>query len=1014
MDIRPAEVLRAFVEQVPERLVSTTRKQGLVFEIRHQGHQIQAKHLPAKSRPVTLGFDFDLETGVLAGCACDCANGKRGIVCKHLVGLALELIRDEPLLPQSDPLEYLDRYLNAAAVTFSPFRLSVHIFESHGQLEPEIAVERATADGDYTKVRRFTANDSYKLGSVDASDGSLLEYLKNFRQVVFYSSYPAAKKYPWGFWLSLLGHPRVWWGDQVLEVRAGMIDFRFEQKGDTYAFCVAPQGLDTKQTTVFDVEGGMLFMDRVAGQLVIAQVDPFRAQLVRETFENQPVLSRADLLRNIHRLERLQTSVSFAMPNVVDEAISTETPKLVLLLDLSAHEGLTLKQRICYSGVRERLTLQDDTQYLSSESGGLIRRQLDQESKLRSVFQDSFPVEFGDAGEQDLHVRDLDTSFAILDWLKTQDWPLEWLKRKPKINRQERALRLRLHTDTRGYLRIYLTTEDESFELDGASLADVQSLTGNYVSVGAREWLQINAQLREQLIRLKFALQPDGKRVRLKNAAVPVLADVDEIEWTGSLTYAQKIERWRALDQKTFEPSPLLKAELRGYQLEGYRWLRRMSDLEIGVCLADDMGLGKTVQALAVLLDRIEQGPMLVVAPASVVFNWREEMTRFAPSLNPVIHAEGGRSKRLGRLKQGDVLIVSYALLLRDIELLTKKTWGTVLLDEAQFIKNALSQTAQAATRLKRKWTLALTGTPLENHLGELWSIFRMVDPAVLGDWSSFRQNFVAPVPRDQEMLRLEALRQIIQPFILRRTKQDVLEDLPDRTEIVVRVEMNDQQMARYNEERNRILRQVDNDDDNIKLRVLTGILRLRQLACHPSLVDERYRGESSKLTLFSQLIQEMAAESHRALVFSQFTSFLDLISKELNRIHVPYLTMTGETPVKHRHTLIKRFQSGEVPVFLVSLRAGGTGINLTHANYVFHMDPWWNPAVEEQATDRAHRIGQTEAVTVYRLIAKGTIEEAILHIHDRKKEVIDGVLSGQDQPSRLTLDEMLALIRGH
>ena len=289
-----------------------------------------------------------------------------------------------------------------------------------------------------------------------------------------------------------------------------------------------------------------------------------------------------------------------------------------------------------------------------------------------------------------------------------------------------------------------------------------------------------------------------------------------------------------------------------------------------------------------------------------------------------------------------------------------------------------------------------------------------MVDPAVLGDWSSFRQNFVAPVPRDQEMLRLEALRQIIQPFILRRTKQDVLEDLPDRTEIVVRVEMNDQQMARYNEERNRILRQVDNDDDNIKLRVLTGILRLRQLACHPSLVDERYRGESSKLTLFSQLIQEMAAESHRALVFSQFTSFLDLISKELNRIHVPYLTMTGETPVKHRHTLIKRFQSGEVPVFLVSLRAGGTGINLTHANYVFHMDPWWNPAVEEQATDRAHRIGQTEAVTVYRLIAKGTIEEAILHIHDRKKEVIDGVLSGQDQPSRLTLDEMLALIRGH
>ncbi len=1015
MNQRPADALLGFIEQIPERLVKQVKKNRLEFDVTHQGESVNAIHVAPNGRKSNVEIDFDPLSSLMTRCTCSCAVGRKGSICKHITGLVLQLVDEMSPQQLNDPLEYLEKYLGGAAIGESHVRLAVQISEQMGQLLPEIHVERPNSDGDFARVRRFTANDSYKLTHVGPYDQHLLEYLKNFRQVVFYSSYPSAKKYPWGFWLSLLGHPRVYWDDKRVKVSQGDIDFRFEERDDRFHVCVVPKEISHADISVYAVDGGLMFVDHLTAQMVVCQVDPFRLQIVRETIEARPALTRNELMRNIQRLERLQSLFNFELPALVEASIAVVAPSLVLMLELNPLDGLVLKPRIQYEGVSERLAVTDDAIYLVSQAGQLIRRNHEQEEALFERFRAWFPIELGTVNADLIQIRELDQAFSALEALKKQrKWSLEWLKRKPRVNRIEKQPRLRLHTDTHGFLRIFLTTEDQEFELDVQSLSDLNSLSSNYVAVGDHEWLQINAQLRNQLGRLKLAVQPDGSKSPLKNAAIPILSDLEDIEWSGAGEFQKKIERWRNLGDQTFDPSPKLNAELRSYQLEGYRWLRRMSDLEIGVCLADDMGLGKTIQGLAILLDRVPTGPALIVAPASVVFNWREEIERFAPSLNAVIYAEDGRGKRLGRLKLGDIVIVSYALLLRDIEMLAKRVWGTLVLDEAQFIKNALSQTAQAATQLKRKWTLALTGTPLENHLGELWSIFRMVDPAVLGDWSTFRQNFMTPIEKNRDRERMEALRLMIRPFILRRTKSEVLSDLPDRTEIIVKVEMTDSQRTRYLEERNRILRQVDDNAENLRLRLLTGILRLRQLACHPSLVDERYKGESSKLALFSQLVQEVASESHRALVFSQFTSFLDLISKELNRIRMPYLTMTGETPVKHRQGLIKRFQDGEVPVFLVSLRAGGTGINLTHANYVFHMDPWWNPAVEDQATDRAHRIGQTEAVTVYRLIAKETIEEAMLKIHDRKKEIVNGLLAGHDQPSRLTVDDMIALIQGN
>lgn len=1014
MELRPLDALQVFVDQIPERLVNEAQSANLEFDISRKGELLSAVCAGSDATKTDIEVEFDPHTSALQRCACTCQAGRKGTVCMHVTALVLQLI-DElvPSLP-GDPLDYLDKYLTPATLTGSNLRLVVQISEERHQLSPEVYVERLSGDGQFVRARRFTANDSYKMSQASPQDQNLLEYLKNFRQVVFYSSYPMAKKFPWGFWLSLLHHPRVYWGESPVQVLRGELALRFEEHDGSFHLKVAPLELGTAATSVFVVEGGLLFFDSAENRLLVAQVDPMRLGIVRDTLEANPVLSRVELMQNVQRLERLRSLFEFEMPKEVDEAITTVEPELVLQMELTSKDGLVLRPRVRYEGVSNRVVIADDPLYLVTAEGGLIRRNGDSEQALLERFLEDLPNEFGAIRDGQIAVLDLDLAFSALAWLREQDsWELEWLKSQPQVTKLGADPRLRLHTDTRGFLRIFLTTDDKEFELDPDMFSEREALTRNFVVVGDSEWLQIDAELRSQLTRLKFALQTTGTKVKLKNAAIPMLSNLEGIEWSGKRDFKDKVDQWRLSGGGDHQPSESLNADLRGYQLDGYRWLRRMADLEIGVCLADDMGLGKTIQALAVLLDRVDLGPVMIVAPASVVFNWRDEIERFAPTLNPVIYAQSGRSKRLGRLKKGDILILSYALLLRDIDILCTRVWGTLVLDEAQFIKNALSQTAQAATQLKRKWTLALTGTPLENHLGELWSIFRMVDPAILGDWSSFRQNFINPIEKSRDRERLEALRMMITPFIMRRTKSEVLDDLPERTEIVLRVEMNEQQRARYLEERNRILRQVDANSDNLRLRLLTGILRLRQLSCHPFLVDDRYKGESSKLTLFSQLVQEMVSESHRALVFSQFTSFLDLISKELNRIRIPYLTMTGETPVRYRHQLIKRFQDGEAPIFLISLRAGGTGINLTHANYVFHMDPWWNPAVEEQATDRAHRIGQTEPLTVYRLIAKESIEEAILQIHDRKKEIVDGLLAGHDQPGQLSVEDLIALIQG-
>ena len=463
-----------------------------------------------------------------------------------------------------------------------------------------------------------------------------------------------------------------------------------------------------------------------------------------------------------------------------------------------------------------------------------------------------------------------------------------------------------------------------------------------------------------------------------------------------------------------------LRAMLRPYQREGYSWLQRLRDAGFGGVLADSMGLGKTVQTIAHLLRERASGrltlPALVVAPTSLLPNWETELRRFGPSLRTLVFHGARRAEKHGEIERVDVVVTSYALLARDVEVLAAREWSVVILDEAQNVKNPAAKVAKAARRLSAEQRLCLTGTPVENHLDELWSLFAFVDPAILGDRERFRRYFRTPIEKHADDERRIALAGRIAPFLLRRTKEQVASDLPDKTEIVTQVELGEQQRDLYEALRAAMSKRVRDALASRGLArshivVLDALLKLRQACCDPRLLpSETARGvrESAKLDALLEMIEEMVDDGRRILLFSQFTSMLRLIEERLGTLNIPYVQLTGQT--KDRATPVQRFQSGEVPLFLISLKAGGTGLNLTAADTVIHYDPWWNPAVEHQATDRAHRIGQTKRVFVYKLICTDTIEERIRDMQEHKGAIAQALLDDAATTVPLGAEEIARL----
>lgn len=558
---------------------------------------------------------------------------------------------------------------------------------------------------------------------------------------------------------------------------------------------------------------------------------------------------------------------------------------------------------------------------------------------------------------------------------------------------------------------------DKSLTLDMLQLIElVEASPGRFVKLDDGRFLALTEQLRQRVDEL--AAYGD-RRIKGKLRFSRVHSAVLE-ELSGSVTvksdahWKEWLERMRTAAEIRPEVPSTLQTELREYQIEGFRWLARLAAWGVGGCLADDMGLGKTIQALALLLHRAADGPALVVAPTSVTFNWLSEIQRYAPTLNARLFSGGSRDATLKNLGPRDLVICSYGLLHTEAERLQAQAWHTIVLDEAQAIKNMATQRSQAAMGLQADFRLIMTGTPLENHLGELWNLLEFINPGLLGSVESFQSRFAVPIERDNCMQSRHRLKKLIQPFILRRTKSQVLQELPPRTEVILQVELSDEESAFYEALRQRALEKLANVQDSRgqHLQVLAEIMRLRRACCHPSLVLEDCNISGSKLALFSKTIDELLDNKHKVLVFSQFVDHLSILRRELDRKCVSYQYLDGSTPVKQRKQSVEAFQAGQGDVFLISLKAGGLGLNLTAADYVIHMDPWWNPAVEDQASDRAHRLGQQRPVTIYRLITQSTIEERINQLHARKRDLADNLLEGADISAKLSAEDLLKLIR--
>ena len=559
-------------------------------------------------------------------------------------------------------------------------------------------------------------------------------------------------------------------------------------------------------------------------------------------------------------------------------------------------------------------------------------------------------------------------------------------------------------------------------------LALLQHSQGRYLALGNNEFLALTNEFHRRLTELAAFGELHGKGVRVHPLAAFALEELaGEAAADGALKTdkAWKQHLARLQDVETFVPHlpGTLQAELRDYQLAGFEWLARLAHWGVGACLADDMGLGKTLQALALMLSRAPQGPALVVAPTSVCLNWMSEIVRFAPTLKVMLFGAGDRKETLSALQPFDLVIVSYGLLQQEAELFAGVQWHTIVLDEAQAIKNAQTKRSQAVMALSGAFRMVATGTPLENHLGELWNLFRFINPGLLGSLDQFNQRFANPIERGQDKAAQSAarlrLKRLIQPFILRRTKTQVLSELPSRTEIVLHVELSSQERALYETLRRTALERLAAAGDTPaalagqkSIQILAEIMKLRRACCNPQLVAPEAGIASSKLAAFAELLDELLENRHKVLVFSQFVDHLNLIRAHLDQRAIRYQYLDGATPMQQRKTRVDAFQGGDGDVFLISLKAGGMGINLTAADYVIHMDPWWNPAVEDQASDRAHRMGQLRPVTIYRLVARHTIEESIVELHQHKRDMADSLLEGSDMAARMSASEMMAMLQ--
>ncbi|MFZ2988861.1 DEAD/DEAH box helicase, partial [Ideonella sp.] len=859
--------------------------------------------------------------------------------------------------------------------------------------------------------------------------------------------------------VALIGHPQVAFDDapdQWVELLEGHPELDVVRQGDRLRVRMLPL-MQIAQDDAAPRWAGSAAEQKELDALKLINIvrdGPQRARLVRLTPAQKRV---AQLLgasgleipqEGADRLQDVLTGLGAHFRIQADEAVSAQAARELpaesrLRAELSPlGEGLQLRlvaapfgadyaadgPRLVPGSGRARIVAS-----LRGESVG-VQRDLAAERAYRDAVLDACPMllPLPEQAPCEWTLEQPDDALALVERLRplnalaALDWP------------QGKAMRV--DTGGLGQLSLRVHTRQEWLALDGELQVDESLVLGlqqlinlasgrksRFVPLGDGRFLALTQELRERLD--DMAAVAEAQRganlaaLRIPTVAAPWLQQATQgTQLTVDKAFADRLDRLEAAQRVVPALPATLQASLRPYQEEGFEWAMRLAFAGFGACLADDMGLGKTLQALAVLLARAAQGPALVVAPTSLVGNWRAEARRFAPTLKTIIYAEGGasgeRSAQLQALGPGSVVLVSYQMLQMDSEAFAAREWTTLVLDEAQAIKNAAAKRSQAVFELNAQFRLALSGTPIENRLAELWSIMRACNPGLLGNLTRFNERFAGPIERQRDRQAQRQLRRLIAPFILRRTKAQVLDDLPPRTELVLKVEPDAAEQAHYEALRRETLISAEQSlsgdgRGQAHLNILAGLTRLRRAACDPRLVSPQLSLVGAKVQAFGELAAELVANGHKALVFSQFVDFLSLLKAPLDAAGIAYQYLDGSTPGPERTRRVDAFQAGQGELFLISLKAGGFGLNLTVADYVVIADPWWNPAAEDQASGRAHRIGQQRPVTVYRLVNQGTLEEKILTLHRDKRELADLLLEGNEAAAVPQAEELLALMRG-
>ena len=727
-----------------------------------------------------------------------------------------------------------------------------------------------------------------------------------------------------------------------------------------------------------------------------------------------------------HIVPELTESVKLTEPDR-EEIIQFLPPEVSFRFFLDVEEGTPVCRAMADYGDRASFALTDwKTQKMTSTD---FRDQIRESTVLLRV-EEFFPelLEDGSLASS----PDEDSVYRVL----TEG--VETLWRMGEVMSTDRFDGLTVRKSIR--IQVGVSVESELMDLkissEDVSLAELAEILNSYKlkkkyhRLKNGDFIRMDESIGE-LAALTDTLQLSRKDLLSGDVSVPsyralyleqMLENAQEIYTARDRHYRRLIKDFNAVKDSDYEIPTELRQVLRGYQVYGYKWLRTLAGCGFGGILADEMGLGKTLQIIAVLLAEKQEGSIgtsLIICPASLVYNWAEEFHWFAPELT-VCPVEGNQTERNEIIEHGgkwDVLISSYDHLKRDVQAYEEKVFLYEVLDEAQFIKNQSTASAKAVKVIRAKHRFALTGTPIENRLSELWSIFDFLMPGFLYRYETFRKEMEKPIAKEGSEEASLRLKRMVSPFILRRLKTEVLKDLPEKVEESHIVRFGEEQQKLYDAQvlRMKNLLEKENEESfrKSKIQILAELTRIRQICCDPALLFENYDGGSAKMEACMDLVRSAMEGEHRILLFSQFTSMLDLLKERLGQEKIPYYEITGATPKKERLHLVSEFNNGDVPLFLISLRAGGTGLNLTGADIVIHYDPWWNAAAQNQATDRAHRIGQQKPVTVFKLIAKDSIEEKIQQLQEKKLNLADEIIGGEQVSfSSLTREDLLEMIQ--